>query len=529
MNELKFTAWAPKLANNTSSNPIHTAYLHINMVPPHCAPPLQLAILVAKDSSETFDCVPARAEKDGNGLSTAIRKYRTASYLWQAFLAEQMRRHGMGPRCFTFEEEWLRSTSHMQDRENGVMRSEARVHVVRLDKTVAEIRQLDSAQLFNVAAEGLVDYFKPMPGEKRYVSALILDTHWDRESKSIRGHVSRGDSFGDLDLALFGSHCLQSYPSGLDEVWLSMEDCTRTDPDLLANEDNCTGSSWEAATFGIAGHLREIGRMFGCPTQRTGIMSQDLLKFNRTFTTREPFSTRTKLKAGCVLEKDECTLHRLDALRLRFHPCFRIPTNGLFKFDDSVQAYPVDTGKVVLQAKSGITHLELWAENDDFCDTWIGMGSERGLPNHYSLTEQEARERLPEQKRKLPLRLKVFSGGGGCLEIDDFQQLASKASSLKLTSGPMGRTAYRSKKVGLLSSDPESTQEVVFQSAMQSGRVLSRIVAFSDEAAMHGLEFVYDDNSSQLLGSRGGREGGETYELGKSPFSVAFDIYLHKC
>jgi len=516
MNELKFTTWAPKLANNTSSNPIHTAYLHINMVPPHCAPPLQLAILVAKDSPETFDCVAARAEKDGNGLPTAIRKYRTAAYLWQAFLAEQMRRHGMGPRCFTFEEEWLRSTSHMQDRENGVMRSEARVHIVRLDKTVEEIRSLDSTRLFQVAGDGLVNYFKPMSGEKRYVSALLLDTHWDGETNSVRGHVSHGGSLGDLDLAVFGSHYLQSYPNGLDEVWLSLEDCTRTDSKVLANEYDCAGSSWEAAIFGMAGHLREICHMFGCPSQRTGIMSKDLYKLNRTFTTREPFSTRTKLKAGLVLEKDECTLHRLDALRLRFHPCFRIPTNGLFKFDDSVQAYPVDTGKITLQAKSGITHIELWAENDEFCDTWIGIGSERGLRNHYSLTEQEARERLPEHKRKLPIRLKVFSGGGGCLEIDDFQHLVSKASSLKLTSGPMGRTAYRGKKVGLLSPSPDSTQEIVFQSATKSGRVLSRIVAFSDDAAIYGLEFVYDDHSSQLLGSRGGSEGGETYELGQS-------------
>lgn len=518
MNELKFTTWAPKLANNTSSNPIHTAYMHINMVPPHCAPPLQLAIVVAKDSPETFDCVPARAEKDGNGLSTAIRKYRTASYLWQAYLTEQMRRHGMGPRCFTFEEEWVRSTSHMQDRENGVMRSEARVHIIHLDKTVAELRGLDSDALFNLAAQGLVDYFKPAAGEKRYVSALLLDSHWDSETQSISGHVSRGGSVGGMNLAVFGSHCLQSYPSGLDEVWLSMEDCSRTDLDHVANDRNCAGSSWEAATFGIASQLQEIGRMFGLQTQRTGIMSQDMHTFNRSFTTREPFSTRTKSKAGFVLDKDECTLHRLDALRLRFHPCFRIPTNGLFKFDDSVQAYPIDTGKVVLQAKSGLTHIELWAENDEFCDAWIGIGSERGLRNHYTLTEQDVKDRLPEEKRRGSIRVKIFSGAGGCLEIADFQHLASKASALKLTTGPLatgplGKLAYRSKRVGPQSTDSASDQEVVFQSATKSNRVLSRITVYSDDVCVYGLEFIYDDTSSQLLGSKNGAESGQTYDL----------------
>lgn len=516
MNELKFTTWTPKLANSNSSNSIHAAYLNINMIPPHCAPPLQLVIVLAADSQERFDSVPARTQRDGNDLDTAIRKYRTAAYLWQAFLAEQMRRHGMGPRCFTFEEEWVRSTSHMQDRENGSMRSEARVHVIRTAKTTHELHALEEDALLGEVALAIGDHFKPRPGEKRYVSALLLDSRWDKQTMSIAGHVAHGGSFGDLNLAVFGSHCLQSYPGGLDEVWLSLEDCTQTDVSHVANECGFTGTSWEAAAFGMASHLREVVRMFGCPDQISGIMSEDSLKFNRSFIMMEPFSARTKSKAGLLEEKDECCLHRLDALRLRFHPCFRIPTNGLFKFDDSIQAYPVELGKLALQARSGLTHIEIWAEDGRYCDAWIGIGTERGLRSQYTLTEQDARERLPEHKRRGRIRLRVFSGGGGCLEIDDLHCLTSRASSLKLTPGPLPRLAYKGKRVGQSSESDAPGQEVIFLGTTKSSRVLHRITAYFDDAAVKGIEFSYDDDSTQILGSRSAADKGETFDLGMS-------------
>ena len=92
-NRLRFDFASPKLANSGSSNPIHASYLTVHMIPAVNAPPLQLAIVLAKDSVATFDAVPARVEREGNGLETAIRKFRMAAYLWQAFTAEQMWRN----------------------------------------------------------------------------------------------------------------------------------------------------------------------------------------------------------------------------------------------------------------------------------------------------------------------------------------------------------------------------------------------------------------------------------------------------
>ena len=44
--------------------------------------------------------------------------------------------------------------------------------------------------------------------------------------------------------------------------------------------------------------------------------------------------------------------------------------------------------------------------------------------------------------------------------------------------------------------------------------MLSRIV-FYHGAFVDGLEFVYDDGSTQLFGKRGGKEGGDTFDMGK--------------
>ena len=82
------------------------------------------------------------------------------------------------------EEEWVTGTSNTRDRELSTMRSEARIHVIRSKKTVAELRNLDYAQqnpdakrpgeLFSVAMEAVKDHFKPVPGQKQYVSVCHL-------------------------------------------------------------------------------------------------------------------------------------------------------------------------------------------------------------------------------------------------------------------------------------------------------------------------------------------------------------------
>ena len=111
-------------------------------------PPLDLVILMGRDSEGTFDAVPERKQREGNGLETAVRKFKMAAYLWQAFTGEQMNRNNFGRRCFRLEEEWQPGSLSQRDAETPSMRNEAKIHIVRTDKTVAELRDLDRAQQY---------------------------------------------------------------------------------------------------------------------------------------------------------------------------------------------------------------------------------------------------------------------------------------------------------------------------------------------------------------------------------------------
>ncbi|KAM6536618.1 Jacalin-type lectin domain-containing protein [Fusarium falciforme] len=519
-NKLRFEFSSPKLANSNSSNPIHASYLTVHMLPTTNSPPLQLAIVLAKDSPGTFDASPARAEREGNGLETAVKKFRMAAYLWQAFTSEQMWRNKLGRRAFRFDEEWMTGTANYRDRENGVMRSEARVHIIRCDKTVAELRDLNKAQqnekatqkdaLFGIASEAVKKHFNPLPGQKLYVSALLLDAHWDKGAKTVTGHAALGGGDGDLQLAIFGSHCLQSYPTSFEEVVPAFTDCTPTDTNYVANDCNEAGSSWEAANIGIGAHLHETGHLFGCPHQESGVMLRDYVVLNRTFVAREAYCTRTKSKGGLAMQTDECGWHRLDCLRFRAHPAFRLPNDAPMNPDGSVQAFPVENGNVLVMAATGIYFVEIFAEGDDVCHSWIEYPTDQGAPSRQvTLSEQELRARMPENKRKGRFRISIKSYGGGSLDIDDFKAFASKESSVKLSNG---KTAFRSKKLGSSKMDGSQPAEVIFTSAVKQDRILSRVIVYHG-MALDGLEFVYDDESTQVFGKKGGKKGGDVFEF----------------
>ncbi|KAG6040208.1 hypothetical protein E4U41_001273 [Claviceps citrina] len=519
-NKFRLDFSSPKLANSSSTNPIHASYLTIHMIPAMHAPPLQLAIIVGKDSPETFEAPPARVEKEGNGLNTAIRKFRMAAYLWQAFTAEQMWRHKLGRRSFRYEEEWILGTATHRDRENGTMRSEARVHIIRSDKTVAEIRDLNKGQaldeateknpLFKLAVDAVNAHFKPLPGQKAYVSALFLDTHWDPHSKVVSGHAALGGSMGDLHLSVFGSHCLHSYPSSFEEVVPAFTDCTPIDTSYVANESNDAGSSWEAANLGIGAHLHETGHLFGCPHQESGVMQKDYVVFNRSFVPREAYSTRTKSKGGLVQPGDECGWHRLDCLRFRAHPAFRLPNDPPRNADDSVQAFAVEGGTIITTAATGISHVEVYGDGDNVCHAWLEFATENGpVQRQLTLTEQDLRARMPDAKRKGRMSLSIRSHGGGALTVADFGEFTSKASMVKLGGSKM---AFRSQVLGAAKTDDCEQQDLVFTSAVKQDKVMSQVIAYHS-FALHGLEFVYDDGTSQLMGERKEADASQKFDF----------------
>ncbi|KAF1976999.1 hypothetical protein BU23DRAFT_317554 [Bimuria novae-zelandiae CBS 107.79] len=522
-NRLRLDFTSPKVSSSNTSVSPHASFLNVNYLPLTDSPPLQLAIILGRDSPGTYDTTPDRKQREGNGLDLAVKKFRMAAYLWQAFTGEQMNRHGFGRRCFRFEDSWEPGTLSYQDWGTGQFRNQAKIHIIRSDKTVAEIRDLDRAQqnpkgtkkgeLFGIAADAVKSYFNMPAGQKQYVSCLFLDAHWDTKHQVILGHAALGGGVGDLQLGIFGSHALQSYPSSIEEVWQAFGDCTRTDTTHVANDCNEAGSSWESANIGIGAHLHETGHLFGCPHQESGIMLRDYVNFNRTFTTREPYSTRTKAPGQrLVLPSDECSWHILDALRFRFHPCFRIPLDRGHG-DGSVQVWTVDNGQggVIATSKSGIAWVELYTEGDDVCHYWKRWPEiENQYPRQVSLVESELRDMLPKEKQKSRLKLEIFSAGGGKHVVEDLVQLANqKLVRVKL---PDGRWGYRSGKLGYSQMEGSEPQEIILESAHIQTKLLLSIRVYHG-LAVDGLEFIYEDATSQLFGKRGGKPGGTEFPL----------------
>ena len=531
-NRLRFDFASPKLVSNNLSP--HTTFFNVNYLPLVNSPPLQLVILMGKDSPGTFDAVPERILREGNDLDTAVRKFRMAAYLWQAFTGEQMYRNGFGRRCFRFEEEWTTGSLAYRDRDTGQMRNEAKVHIVRTDKTVTELRDLDLAQqygkarrngdLFTIAKEAVQTHFKPIPGQKQYVAVLLLDTHWDAETKIIRGHAALGGDTGEIKLSIFGSHALQSYPSSIEEVVPAFTDCTRTDTSYVANDCNESGSNWEAVTNGIGAQLHETGHLFGCPRQESGVMLRDYVRLNRTFLCRESYSTRTKEQGlRLCLPKDECNWHRLDALRFRFHPCFRLPSDAPANPEDGVQVWVIDNGRILVTAMTGIAFIELFANGDNICHTWIeyvngdGAGSS-SPPRQLLLTESDLRGRLPENCKSKSLRLEIYSIGQGKHVVDDVSQLASKKALVKMPGGILGsqiggQKAFRGSKLGLSEVEGSQPEEIILHSAVDQTKLLTSIKVYHG-FAIEALEFLYEDSSSQLFGKQGGKAGMDEFLFG---------------
>lgn len=532
-NRLRFDFTSSKLSSGSSQSPSHSTSINVNYLPLINTPPLDLVVLLGKDSEGTFDAVPERAQREGNGLETAIKKYRMAAYLWQAFTGEQMFRHNFGRRCFRLDEEWQSGSLSRRDAANGQMRSEAKIHVVRTDKTVAELRDLEIAQqhgpatrkgdLFRIAKEAVQNYFRLQPGQKRYVSVLLLDSHWDTQSQVITGHAALGSGGDNIKMAIFGSHCLQSYPSSMEDIVDAFSDCTRTDTAFVGNDCGDAGSSWEAAVLGIGAHLHEVGHLFGSPHQESGVMLRDYVRLNRTFMTRESFSTRTKQQGlKLCLPQDECSWHRLDALRFRFHPSFRLPGDPPMISDDSVQVWPVENGKILFTATSGIAFIELYAGDDDLCHSFLEYinteSTINGLPKQITVTENELRQRLAcgdRDKKKKKLKLVVVSGALGSYTVDDIGDLGSKASLIKL---PKSQSGYKSGKLGFSQLDGSAPEQLLLDCAFNSTKLLTSVKIYHG-FALDGLEFFYEDATSQLFGKRGGKPGGDEFVFGKFYFS----------
>ncbi|CAZ82654.1 unnamed protein product [Tuber melanosporum] len=500
MNRLRFDFSASKIPPTSSG-------LAVNFLPLTSCPPLHLAILLAKDSPGEFECHGDLKLRGGNDVRMAKKKLRMAAYE----ITSPVKLVGflISRRCFRLEEEWVADS--LSSRDDGVMRSVAKVHILRTQKTVGGnnswlyIQRREASRdvrgIWDIASEAVEDYFGEIaPVTKRHVAVLILDAKGDLRFGDLMNRSAFSNGMG-----LCGSRSLYALPSCLEEVVSAFSDCSRPG-DAIENSDSSeSGSSWEIATS----VMKNMVEAFISPQPPT--QPRDLQHINRTFLMKEPYSFRTKSPGlrFCV-PKNESNWPRVDCLRFRYHPCFRIPTDPVPPaLPDNPQVYAVESG-IVAGAQSGIVLVEIYTDG-----VYRGHREFTNKPEReVLLLEHDLRWSLPDGHRTVPLKLKIYSAGQGKTVVEDFSTV--KSSKVQLPNGY--GVAFRSSSLGGPKAEGSRPQQLILHT-VTPGRVLTSIRVFHN-SALGGLEFMYEDSSTQLFGRRGSSESQEKVEVSDFPLDT---------
>jgi hypothetical protein len=213
----------------------------------------------------------------------------------------------------------------------------------------------------------------------------------------------------------------------------------------------------------------------------------------------------------------------LDTVRFRHHPCFRIPSDPPPHSDGSVQVWAVGNGKLLITAASGIAFLEIFVEGDnderggkkECCTSYIDYNNDdamkTSLSRQIALTESDIRQNLPEQDKDKKVKLEIHSAGQGKHTVADVGLLLSKSSTIKMPNGQMG---YRGSKLGASEMDSSKPEELILWSSFQQKKLLTSIKVYHG-FALDGIEFCYEDSTSQMFGKRGGKPGGSEFVFGE--------------
>ncbi|KZL84770.1 zinc metalloproteinase [Colletotrichum incanum] len=328
--------------------------LNLTYIPLIQSPPLHLAIMVAKDSPLLIDCPPAkhgRVSSAHSSLDAAIAKLRMSAYMWQALTAEDMRMKGLGRRSFRLEEEWTADTTSREFLnglheaalfETGAMRASAKVHVIRSDKTTAQIRDAEVAQqnesagsrdkLFDYFLDALAAYGLPFDSSSRpVVAGMILDSHFSVSKKLILGHAALGcHNSSGVSLGMMGSHLAYSWPRFLEEVTDCLLD-VRSPGATVGNDNGECGTFWEACSVGQGAFLHEVGHAFGAP-HTTGIMARGYSRhWPRNFLAKTAYSQSNHQEGLSVVDEETENNARWDlrdALSFRLLDHFWLPCDA---------------------------------------------------------------------------------------------------------------------------------------------------------------------------------------------------------
>jgi hypothetical protein len=172
--------------------------------------------------------------------------------------------------------------------------------------------------------------------------------------------------------------------------------------------------------------------------------------------------------------------------------------------------------------------MELYAEGENFCHNFTEYlnteSSSNGLPKQVSITESELRQKLlgTEKEKKKKIRLVVVSGALGSYTVEDVGQLKSKKSLVKL---PKSQSGYKSGKLGHSALEGSEPEQVLLECAFIQSKLLTSIKVYHGYA-LDGIEFCYEDATSQLFGKRGGKPGGDEFVFDTRRGEILLGFYV---
>lgn len=486
---------------DSSGKEVADSKFTVNYVPLLQNPPVHFALIVAKDSKLEFDSPDYKKRAEGgNGLDLAIKKVRLAAYMMSAYTNEQMKRAGYGNRTFRIHEEFDKDTLSNRDKNK---RSTAMIHIIRSDKTMAEIRDPNIAQqnhqgtdrgaLYGIALDAIKKHGGILAdkGDTTMVAALFLDAHYDPKQKLITGHAALGGGAGYIKLGIFGSHALWSFPSCLEDVTPAFLDDTRFDTNQVAKDCDGEGTAWEVLNVGFGAWLHEIGHLLGCPHQPYGIMMRDWF-MNRSFLSREAYCGANKSPGKRPIQpQDESVWHPDDLIRFRYHPAFRSP------FENAVDRsrilfFPLENG-VSVKSLTGVYMIEVHCG-----DGWPNVIRYDTPQHELFLFEDDLLQCVKPERRNdtsKPLNLWVLAVGEIQEEVKDFRVLAHSSQIHDTFDRNRGvLTGLRSYKVG---TEQGGEQTVTIPPTLRGIRVRCG-------NAVDAIEFITESGETRVFGGNGG-------------------------
>lgn len=306
------------------------------------------------------------------------------------------------------------------------MKSVPKVHLIRTDKTVAELRNPQYAQqnrratkdqmLHQIFTQALMQHGAPFDSSYRpVVAGLILDSKYSIEQDLILGHAALGCHNADgISLGMFGSHLTYSWPRFFDEITSCLSDATPPG-DSVGNDNKECDSMSRACFIGQGAFLHEVGHAFGAD-HTSGIMARGYSN-----------DWANNFLPQAVDSKHDAKWDLQDALRFMLKPHFRLPGDERIT-SDFIQAeirieVPADGDgdSLTVCSTSGLAQVVVTSTGNDSTKTYDLRSESSGICTEFLITD------LQSFDRAMPLQISALAMNGKTKVVKDaWRLLASK-------------------------------------------------------------------------------------------------------